>query len=114
MALLRAAAAAVGDHGAVAAACCVSWWRRTGALIVLIPGMVVGVAGASPPAPHPVTGPAAPSVGAASTALPFASRTLDQALARHRRQLQRCDRVQVAAVGAECRRQADRDLQADR
>jgi len=42
------------------------------------------------------------------------ARSLAEAQARHAEALRRCDRLGVAAVRAECRRQADRVLAADR
>jgi len=64
-----------------------------------------------PPAPVPVPGPA---VGSARGTADAPARTLAEAEARHAEALRRCHRVAVAAVRAECRREAGRALARDR
>ena len=60
-------------------------------------------------------GPAsAPATGAGGAPADTAARTWAEAQARHADALRRCDRLGPAALRAECRRQADRVLAADR
>ena len=79
----------------------------------LAPLALVALLLAGPPAgAGPASGPATGGGGGGPADAP--ARNLAEAQARHAEALRRCDRLGVAAVRAECRRQADRVLAADR
>jgi len=82
------------------------------AMLALVLGLLAGPAAAragSAAGPGSGTG----GGGGGGPADPPA-RSLAEARARHAEALRRCDRLAVAAVRAECRRQADRVLATDR
>lgn len=81
------------------------------AALALLAAALAAPLRAAPEPPVPMPGPA---VGSARGTADTPARTLAEAEARHAQALQRCRRAAVAAVRAECRREADRVLAQDR